>query len=213
MDVYYWFQILINMDKKESKGEDNKQRIQKLLASKQLIIPNSGDHNSVKCYKLDSFISKEMGENSLVGGLCGAIVVRKDENKKELILHIIMVYDGAKVINVSGNKFTAFMRDFELVRMLERILESWLLDFHLHEQFQRHRSRNFHECLGTEDRETGNKHEFGGESDESNCISFWKNMMEMVLNRQMGIDRTEVRVGVVKDHIRVPDSIMKVYEK
>ena len=38
-------------------------------------------------------------------------------------------------------------------------------------------------------------------------------MMEMVLNRQMGIDRTEVRVGVVKDHIRVPDSIMKVYEK
>ena len=124
MDVYYWFQILINMDKKESKGEDNKQRIQKLLASKQLIIPNSGDHNSVKCYKLDSFISKEMGENSLVGGLCGAIVVRKDENKKELILHIIMVYDGAKVINVSGNKFTAFMRDFELVRMLERILES-----------------------------------------------------------------------------------------
>ena len=62
-----------------------------------------------------------MSENTLIGGLCGAIVVRKDENKKELILHIIMVYDGAKVINVSGNKFTAFMKDFELVKILQRI--------------------------------------------------------------------------------------------
>ena len=36
-------------------------------------------------------------------------------------------------------------------------------------------------------------------------------MMEMVLNRQMGVHRADVRVGVVKDHIRVPESIMKVY--
>lgn len=37
-------------------------------------------------------------------------------------------------------------------------------------------------------------------------------MMEMVLNRQMGMHRSDVRVGVVKDHIRIPDSIMKVYQ-
>ena len=36
--------------------------------------------------------------------------------------------------------------------------------------------------------------------------------MEMALNRQMGMHRADVRVGVVKDHIRIPESIMRVYE-
>ena len=90
----------------------NKDRIKKLINSKQLLLPQPHTHHSLKCNKLDSFISKYISENALVGGLCGAIVVGKDDVKKELTLHIIMIYDGAKVVNISGNKYTAFMKDF-----------------------------------------------------------------------------------------------------
>lgn len=44
-----------------------------------------------------------------------------------------MIYDGAKVINISGNKYTGFMRDFELVKFDQRILEGRLLHLHLHQ--------------------------------------------------------------------------------
>lgn len=70
------------MDKKSSKNLDNSERIAKLLENRQLILPSPITNTLTKCSKLDSFVSKEIGENALVGGLCGAIVVGKDEVKK-----------------------------------------------------------------------------------------------------------------------------------
>ena len=37
--------------------------------------------------------------------------------------------------------------------------------------------------------------------------------MELVLSKQTGGRKSDLRMGVIKDHIKIPDSIMKVYEK
>ena len=79
------------------------------------MIPRQDAPNQLYLPLLDPFSTAEISENSLLGSLCGGIVVNKDETRKELILHITTLYDGAKTFNISNKKYVGFVKDFELV--------------------------------------------------------------------------------------------------
>ena len=133
-----------------SKFANNKERIKALINNKQLVLPKSMPIVPPKCGKLDSFIMKEISENALLGSTCGAIVIGKDEAKRELYFHIIMVYDGAKGVNISGNKYVGLMKDYELVIIGREIIESRLVHIHLYQWIRQDRNWDLHQCLGAQ---------------------------------------------------------------
>lgn len=51
----------------------------------------------------------------LVGDFCRAVVVGKDEEKKELLLHLTYLVDEEQQIYINPLKCKGYIRDFDLV--------------------------------------------------------------------------------------------------
>ena len=51
----------------------------------------------------------------MVGDFCRAVVVGKDEEKKELLLHLTYLVDEEQQIYINPLKCKGYIRDFDLV--------------------------------------------------------------------------------------------------
>lgn len=93
---------------------NNEERIRALIKSRNVLV-EEGKQWKAEHY-FESFSSREVSESALMGQICGGVVVEKNEAGKELILHLIVMYERGRSVNISVNKFVAFMKDYELVQ-------------------------------------------------------------------------------------------------